>query len=118
MGSLGETGCPERRLVIVALGSGAMGIEIKKLDVRGFDPAKMQKINLFETPRFFCDIYCLEPGQAQKPHRHEGADKVYAVLEGRGRAPGGAEQATLAVGDAVLGPAGRAPRPQNLPPPR
>jgi quercetin dioxygenase-like cupin family protein len=83
-----------------------MPIEIKRVDVRRFDPAKMQKVNLFETPRFFCDVYCLEPGQAQKPHRHEGADKVYAVLEGEVVVRVGGERATLAAGDAALAPAG------------
>jgi mannose-6-phosphate isomerase-like protein (cupin superfamily) len=83
-----------------------MAIPIQRLDVRRYDPAKMQKINVFETPRFFCDVYCLEPGQAQKPHRHEGSDKVYAVLEGEVRASIGPESALLAAGDAVLAPAG------------
>ncbi|MFT5475087.1 MAG: hypothetical protein ACI8Y8_000416, partial [Planctomycetota bacterium] len=32
---------------------------------RRFRPEKMQKVNLFETDQMFCDIYCLEPGQAQ-----------------------------------------------------
>src|SRR5437762_10421689 len=84
----------------------AMAIEIKRLDVRRFDAAKMQKINLFETARFFCDVYCLEPGQAQKPHRHDGADKVYAVLEGEVVARIGSESVTIGAGDAVLAPAG------------
>ena len=77
-----------------------------RLDVRRWDAAKMQKLNLFETGRFFCDVYCLEPGQAQKPHKHEAADKVYAVLEGSVLARVGEESATLAAGDAVLAPAG------------
>jgi mannose-6-phosphate isomerase-like protein (cupin superfamily) len=81
-------------------------IDIKKLDVRRFDAAKMQKLNLFETPRFFCDVYCLEPGQAQKPHRHDDADKVYAVLEGAVVVRIGAETAPLAPGEAALAPAG------------
>ena len=51
------------------------------LSQRRFDAAKLQKINLFETERFFLDVYCLEPGQAQKAHAHAGSDKVYAVLE-------------------------------------
>ena len=84
----------------------AMALDVKRFDVRRFDPAKMQKITLFETPRFFCDVYCLEPGQAQKPHRHDGADKVYAVLEGKVIAHLGEEAATLGVGDAMLAPAG------------
>jgi quercetin dioxygenase-like cupin family protein len=76
------------------------------LDRRQFDPSKMQKLNLFETPRFFLDVYCLEPGQAQKPHRHEGADKVYAVLEGEIVARVGDEEEPLRAGEAVLAPAG------------
>jgi mannose-6-phosphate isomerase-like protein (cupin superfamily) len=83
-----------------------MPLDVKRLDVRRFDPAKMQKLSLFETPRFFCDVYCLEPGQAQKPHRHEGADKVYAVLEGEVVARVGDDLAALRAGDAVLAPAG------------
>jgi quercetin dioxygenase-like cupin family protein len=91
---------------IVALPWGPMGIEIKRLDVRRFDAAKMQKLNLFQTERFFCDVYCLEPGQAQKPHKHEGADKLYAVLEGEVRAHVGEQSVALAAGDVVLAPAG------------
>jgi len=83
-----------------------MPLETRRLDARRFDPEKMQKLNLFQTPRFFCDVYCLEPGQAQKPHRHEAADKVYAVLEGEVVARVGEERATLGAGAAVLAPAG------------
>jgi quercetin dioxygenase-like cupin family protein len=83
-----------------------MPLDVKRLDVRRFDAGKMQKLNLFETPRFFCDVYCLEPGQSQKPHRHDAADKVYAVLEGEVVARVGDERATLGAGAAVLAPAG------------
>jgi quercetin dioxygenase-like cupin family protein len=58
------------------------------VDARGavrFDAAKMRKVNLFETPQMFCDVYCLEPGQAQKPHAHAGATKFYYVVEGTAR---------------------------------
>jgi quercetin dioxygenase-like cupin family protein len=70
-------------------------------DLRRFDAAKMQKLNLFEAPQMFSDVYCLEPGQAQKPHAHGDATKFYFVLEGRGR---------FTVGDEVreLGPGGMA----------
>ncbi len=73
---------------------------------RRFDAAKLQKINLFETERFFCDVYCLEPGQAQKAHAHAGSDKVYAVLEGSVVAQVAGEERTLTAGEAVLAPAG------------
>ena len=51
---------------------------------KAFNEQKMQKVNLFETARMFCDLYCFEPGQEQKTHTHAGADKIYYVLEGRG----------------------------------
>ena len=73
---------------------------------RRFDGAKLQKINLFQTERFFCDVYCLEPGQAQKPHAHAGSDKVYAALEGAVVVQIGAEERELQPGEAVLCPAG------------
>lgn len=84
-----------------------MPIALQRLDARRFDAAKMQKLSLFETSRFFCDIYCLEPGQAQKPHRHEAADKIYAVLEGEVLLRVGAETATVGAGAAALAPAGQ-----------
>lgn len=55
-----------------------------------FSPEKYQKINLFETPLSAMDIYCLQPGQAQKIHTHAGNDKYYVVLEG---------QATIRIGE-------------------
>ena len=73
--------------------------------LKRFSAEKMQKVNLFETPRMFCDIYCLEPGQAQNPHAHAGADKVYLVLEGEGEFTVGEERRRLGPGHAVLAPA-------------
>jgi quercetin dioxygenase-like cupin family protein len=73
--------------------------------LKRFSAEKMQKVNLFETPRMFCDIYCLEPGQSQKPHAHAGADKVYFVLEGEGEFNVGSEERRLGPGHAVLAPA-------------
>jgi len=51
---------------------------------KAFNNLKMNKVNLFETERMFCDVYCFEPGQEQATHTHAGADKIYYVLEGRG----------------------------------
>jgi quercetin dioxygenase-like cupin family protein len=73
---------------------------------RRFEPGKMQKLNLFETERFFCDVYCLEPGQSQKQHAHAHNDKVYAVLEGKVVAQVAGEERELNPGEAVLVPAG------------
>lgn len=71
-----------------------------------FSPEKMKKVGLFETARFFLDLYCLEPGQAQKPHAHEGCDKVYLVTQGRARVRVGDEERTLAAGEAVMAASG------------
>jgi mannose-6-phosphate isomerase-like protein (cupin superfamily) len=71
-----------------------------------FAPDKMQKINLFETRNFFCDIYCLEPGQEQKVHAHEEEDKIYFVLDGRGSFVVGDETQELGIDQIVLAPAG------------
>jgi mannose-6-phosphate isomerase-like protein (cupin superfamily) len=49
-----------------------------------FSSEKMQKVNLFESPRMFCDIYCLEPEQEQTVHTHDGNDKIYYVVQGAG----------------------------------
>ena len=83
-----------------------MAVSVRRFDVRTFDAAKLQKLNVFETPRFFFDVYCLEPGQAQKPHAHADADKVYAVVEGEVEVRVGSETATLGPGDSALAPAG------------
>jgi quercetin dioxygenase-like cupin family protein len=66
----------------------------------------MQKVALFESPHFFCDLYCLAPGQAQRVHAHAGSDKVYYVQAGRATIQVGAEEAEVVAGVAVLAPAG------------
>lgn len=74
--------------------------------VRGAAPDKLRKVNLFETPRCFCDVYVLGPGQSQTAHVHAGSDKVYAVLSGRGRVRVGDEVHEVRAGHAVFCPAG------------
>lgn len=77
-------------------------------DVRRFDASKLQKINLFETPQMFCDVYCLEPGQEQKVHRHDGATKFYYVIEGEGEFTVGERTETLGPGGLAHSAAGEA----------
>ncbi len=71
-----------------------------------FADEKMQKVGLLETDRFFFDLYCLTPGQAQKVHSHAEADKVYYVLSGRATITIADESAELTTGQAVLAPSG------------
>ncbi|HEY0712401.1 MAG TPA: cupin domain-containing protein [Polyangia bacterium] len=83
-----------------------MSVSVQRFDVRRFADDKMQKLNVFETSRFFFDVYCLAPGQAQKPHKHADADKIYAVVEGEVNVRVGDAVATLGPGQAALAPAG------------
>ncbi|HIG10760.1 MAG: cupin domain-containing protein [bacterium] len=65
---------------------------------REFSSEKLRKSALFETPQMFCDTYCLEPGQEQRIHAHEGATKFYLVLEGQAAITIGEERRTLRSG--------------------
>lgn len=71
-----------------------------------FASEKLKKNNVFETPKFFCDVYCFEPGQEQKGHVHEGQDKVYFVLDGEGTFRIGSEERVLRGGQGTMAPAG------------
>jgi mannose-6-phosphate isomerase-like protein (cupin superfamily) len=76
-------------------------------DFQQFNNQKMKKNNVFQTDRFFCDIYCFEPGQEQKGHVHGHQDKVYIVLEGQGIFQVGADQQVLDAGQGTMAPAGQ-----------
>ncbi len=75
-------------------------------DFKQFSSEKMKKNNLFQTPRFFCDVYGFEPGQVQKGHVHGDQDKVYIVLDGQGTFQVGTEEKVLGPGQVVMAPAG------------
>ena len=74
-------------------------------DVRalaGFSHEKMQKVPLFGSEKYFCDLYCLEPGQEQRIHRHAESDKIYYVLEGVGLFHIAGEERLCRDGEAVI----------------
>lgn len=83
-----------------------------------FAAEKMQKVNLFDTARMFCDVYCFEPGQEQTAHAHAGSDKVYYVLQGTGQIQVDQDTRTLGPGNAALAPAGAAHSVRNPGPER
>ena len=67
---------------------------------------RMARIALATTERAQLDLYCVAPGQAQRPHTHGNQDKIYYVLEGKGRFTVGAETQTLEAVDATVARAG------------
>ena len=79
---------------------------IKLNDFVEFNSEKLKKISLFDTKNFFCDLYCLEPGQSQKIHSHGDSDKVYYILKGRGKVTVGSIEKELGPDEITLAPAG------------
>jgi quercetin dioxygenase-like cupin family protein len=82
---------------------------MKVVDVRGafeFSPEKMKKVSLFDSDNLFCDLYCLEPGQVQKVHSHEGSDKVYYVLQGQGKVTVGTEEKVVSQNEITMAASG------------
>ena len=75
-------------------------------DAFEFNPEKMKKVSLFNTDNFFCDIYCLEPGQSQSEHTHDDSDKIYHGLAGKCRVRIGDESRLLEPGQVAVAPAG------------
>ncbi len=50
-----------------------------------FSAAKMTKLDCFRSDRLLVGLNCFEPGQGQKVHTHDGADKFYFVVSGKAR---------------------------------
>jgi hypothetical protein len=71
-------------------------MDVKQLaDFQAFSKEKLQKHSVFQSGRFFLDVYCLAPGQAQKPHRHATSDKVYHGPGSTLFAPAGTEHGVV-----------------------
>ena len=81
-------------------------MKIRLAERAKFQPDRMAKIALATTPRAQLDLYCLEPGQSQRVHSHDDQDKVYVVLDGRGRFTLGGDEHLLEQGEALVAAAG------------
>lgn len=67
-----------------------------------FSADKMQKVPVYESAKYFCDLYCLKPGQDQRIHSHSESDKIYVVMSGRGVFHIAGEERELAEGETVI----------------
>jgi quercetin dioxygenase-like cupin family protein len=67
---------------------------------------KFYKTTLWQGEHAMIGLNCLEPGQTQKVHAHDGADKFYLVLEGTGSFTVGEEQTEAGPGTIVVAPSG------------
>lgn len=71
-----------------------------------FSDLKMKKVNLFESPNMFCDLYCLRPGQKQSEHSHAQNDKIYYALKGACQVRIGDQVKEIQEGQMAVAPAG------------
>lgn len=72
----------------------------------GVQPDKFFKTTLWQGEHLMIGLNCLEPDQIQGVHAHSGADKIYFVLEGRGRFTIGEEEQDAETGELIVAPAG------------
>ena len=72
----------------------------------GAQTEKFYKTTLTQGAHMMIGLNCLEPGQIQSIHAHDGADKFYFVLEGSGLFTVGDEQRQAEAGTVVTAPAG------------
>ncbi|MCH7684558.1 MAG: cupin domain-containing protein [Gemmatimonadetes bacterium] len=72
----------------------------------GADPEGFFKSTVFEGTSLRLGMSCLEPGQSQPEHTHDGQDKFYYVIEGHGEFVVGEETRDAGVGMLVWAPAG------------
>src|SRR5262245_19985258 len=85
-------------------------------DLIAFHERRMAKHRVFDTDRTLTDLYCLDPGQEQLLHVHEGSDKVLVVLAGRVLVRVDDDTSEAGQYDAVLAPAGSKHALKNLGP--
>jgi mannose-6-phosphate isomerase-like protein (cupin superfamily) len=92
-------------------------MEIRNVaDLIHFSDEKMQKVPLFDSARYFCDLYCLRTGQEQRIHSHSESDKIYFVLRGRGMFHIAGEDRELGTGQAVIARPGQEHGVRNVSP--
>lgn len=75
-------------------------------DFEGSRPEKFFKATLWQGDHVMVGLNCLEPQQTQPVHAHEGADKFYYVLTGRGTFTVGNTEQSLESGMIVVAPSG------------
>ena len=72
----------------------------------GSQADKFYKTTLWQGEHVMIGLNCLQPGQTQKVHAHDGADKFYFVLEGHGKFIVGEEEREADTGSLVVAPSG------------
>ena len=79
---------------------------IKPPEHARWNPEKMGKSTLFESPRLLVGLNAFEPGQEHALHAHRGMDKVYQVVEGSGVFLLEGRELAMTAGDVLVAPDG------------
>src|SRR5688572_28524569 len=79
---------------------------VRPRDHARWQPDKMGKSTLFESPRLLVGLNAFEPGQAHALHAHAGMDKVYQVVEGEAVFLLEGRELPMMAGDLLVGPEG------------
>lgn len=77
---------------------------IRPQDHAVYQPEKMGKATLFQSSRMLVGLNAFEPGQEHRLHAHEGMDKMYQVIEGRGLFLLDGEELPMQAGDLLVAP--------------
>ena len=72
----------------------------------GSQAEKFYKTTLWQGEHVMVGLNCLDPGQTQNVHAHQGADKFYFVLAGQGRFTVGDDEKQAKIGTLIIAPAG------------
>jgi len=72
--------------------------------LKAFSAAGFMRRRVWQTDNLHCNIYCFEPGQQNRLHRHPVSNEVVFCWEREGVVVVGEEQAPIRAGETVLVP--------------
>ena len=79
---------------------------IKPAAHASWQPEKMGKSTIFQSPRLLVGLNAFEPGQSHALHAHAGQDKMYFVVEGAGLFLLQDAELPMRAGDLLVAPEG------------
>lgn len=85
--------------------AGAVG-PLRPSDHAVYNATSMGKRTLFHSERVLVGLNAFEPGQEHRLHTHEGMDKLYQVLEGRGTFLLESREVKMEAGELLVAPSG------------
>ena len=79
---------------------------LRPSDLAVWNPSRMGKTTVFESPNMLVGLNAFEPGQAHALHSHPGMDKLYLVVEGEGTFLLDGRELPMRSGDVLIAPQG------------